>query len=58
MTEKPQTEVFKKFPIYETSILTDVRRGTHTVTTYYSDGTSETRLVPLSPPILVAPLVV
>lgn len=40
------------FETFQTSMLTNIYTGEHTVTTYYSDGTSEVRLVPLSKPFV------
>ncbi len=45
-----------KYPVYEVSMLSDVRLGLHKVTTYYSDGSYEERLAPLSAPVIVEPL--
>ena len=33
-------------PVFETKMLTDVYCGIYTVTSYFNDGTSETREVP------------
>lgn len=41
------------YPIYETEMLTNVYTGCVTRTTYYSDGTSESIIVPKYPPIIL-----
>jgi hypothetical protein len=46
----------KPIPVLETSLLYNVRLGLHMVTTYYDDGTSDERLLPLSP-LLPPPLI-
>ena len=35
-----------KYPLFQTEMLADVRRGIYTQTTYYSDGSVETLEVP------------
>lgn len=36
----------KRYPVLETSMLTDLKKGLYTVRTYFNDGTEETRTVP------------
>ncbi len=36
----------KRYPMYETEILTDPAKGVYTVTTYFSDGSIDERQVP------------
>lgn len=45
-----------KYPVLEMEMLTDVARGIYTVTTWYNDGSTETRKVPKGPILIPNPL--
>ena len=45
-----------KYPLYQTEILTDVRRGIYTQTTYYSDGSVEILRVPKGEILIPKPI--